>query len=108
MKFASLSLRQVAIGVPIFGVLNWAILQFAILPKMTEAQRMRLYAGWSSTPYPLLINTAFICFAVWFVFSYTYKGSLATPGRKIAVFAMALGSLCGMLVSLAIRVVWRI
>jgi hypothetical protein len=106
MKLENLSFRQVALGVLVLGFLTWAGLQFAILPSMPAEERKQLYSGWPSTPYPYFVGIAFICFAVWFVFS--YNGSLATHGRKIVVFAMALGSLGGMLMILAIRLAWHL
>ncbi len=106
MKIEDLSLRQVAAGVSVLGFLNWAVLQFLILPTMPEEQRKRLYAGWLSTPYPYAISLAFMLFAVWFVFS--YRGRFSTRGRQIAVFAMAMGALCGIVMILAIRTVWHI
>ena len=106
MKFEDLSLRQVAIGVPIFGLINWAILQWAVLPTMPEDRRKQLYTGSASSPYLYGVCLAFIVFAVWFVFK--YQGRFATHGRKVAVFAMALGSICGMIMILAIRAYWRI
>jgi hypothetical protein len=106
VKIEDLSLRQVAIVVPILGFLNWAVFQFLILPPMPEEQRQRLYAGWASTPYPYAVSLAFILFAAWFVFF--YRGRVSTHGRRIAVFAMAFGALCGMLMIFAIRTVWHI
>src|SRR5262245_27653311 len=92
MRVENLSLRQVSIAIPVLALINWAWLHFAVLPSMTGDQRRRLYSGWGSTPYPYALSVAFICFAIWFVFS--YRGKFATRGRKIGVFAMALGSLC--------------
>ena len=88
------------------AILNWAILQFAILPNMTGDQRTQIYPKWMSAPYLYGIVLAFICFGFWFVF--VYKGKLATHERKIGVFAMALGLLCGMLIVISIRAVWHI
>jgi len=45
------SIRQVAVAVPILGLFNWAILQFALLPGMTEQERKGIYSGWLYTPY---------------------------------------------------------
>jgi hypothetical protein len=106
VKLEDLSIRQIAIGVPILGLINWAILQYAILPSMPEDRRKQLYAGLAGSPYLYGVSVAFIVFAVWFVFS--YQGRFATHGRKVAVFAMALGSLCGLIMILAIRVYWQI
>jgi hypothetical protein len=106
MKVEDLSFRQVAVAVPLLGLCNWALLQFVMLPEMAEEQRRRLYLGSVLTPYLYGISIAFVCFAVWFVFS--YRGPLATHGRRIAVFAMALGSVCGMLMILVIRLTWHI
>jgi hypothetical protein len=71
---------------------------------MTPAQRKHFYSDGS--PYSWAVAIAFDCFAVWFVFF--YRGTLATHKRKIIVFALALGSLCGMLMNLAIRLKWHI
>jgi hypothetical protein len=106
MKLEDLSLRQVAIGVPVLGLLDWAFLQFVALPNMTERQRALLYSIWDSTPYLYAITLAFVGFAIWFVFF--YRGPLMTQGRKIAIFGMALGSVCGMLMILVIRLTWHI
>ena len=106
MKLEDLSLRQVAVAIPILALLNWAIFQFGILPKMTEQERNEIYAGWMSTPYPYVISLAFICAAIWFVFS--YRGRYSTQGRRVAAFGMALGAMCGMLLILVIRITWHI
>jgi Sec-independent protein secretion pathway component TatC len=106
MKLEDLSLRQVAVAVPILGLLNWAFLQFVALPNMTEDQRNHLYSGGTFAPYLFALGLAFVCFAIWFVF--IYRGALMTQGRKIAVFGMALGSVCGMLMILVIRFTWHI
>jgi hypothetical protein len=105
MKLEDLSLRQVAVGVPVLGFVNWAALQYAILPGMPEDRRKQLYVGFGS-PYLYGVSIAFIVFAVWFVFS--YQGRFATHGRKVAVFGMALGSVCGMIMMIAIRTYWHI
>jgi hypothetical protein len=106
MKLENLSLRQVVVAVPILGLLNWAILQFALLPNMTEQERRGIYSGWMSTPYRYAISAAYICAAIWFVFF--YRGRYLTHGRRIAAFAMGLGALGGMLMLLVIRVTWHI
>ncbi|HXR32202.1 MAG TPA: hypothetical protein VN830_00730 [Verrucomicrobiae bacterium] len=106
MRLENLSLRQVAIAVPILGLVNWAIFLFAFLPKMTEQDRKGIYAGWMSTPYPYAGSIALICAAIWFVF--LYRGSYSTQGRRVAAFAMALGASCGMLIILVIRITWHI
>jgi len=63
VKFDGLSFRQIAVAIPILALLNWAIFQFGILPKMTEQERKAIYAGWMSTPYPYVISLAFVCAA---------------------------------------------
>ena len=105
MSLENLSFRQVAVAVPILGLLNWAIFQFG-MSRMTEQERRGIYAGWMSTPYPYAISVALVCTAIWFVFF--YRGRYATHGRRITAFAMALGALCGMLMILVIRVTWHI
>jgi hypothetical protein len=99
-------MRQVAVAVPILGLFNWAILQFALLPGMTEQQRRGIYSGWMSTPYPYAFSAALICAAVWFVFS--YRGRYSTHGRRIAAFGMVVAALCGMLMIVLIRATWHI
>lgn len=99
-------MRQVAIGVPALGLLDWAFLQFIALPNMTDRQRALFYSAWDSKPYLYVLSLGFIGFAIWFVFF--YRGPLMTPGRKIVVFGMALGAVCGMLMILVIRLTWRI
>jgi hypothetical protein len=106
MKLEDFSLRQVAVAVPILGLLNWAFLQFVALPNMTEEQRKHLYTGSAFAPYGYTISAIFVCFAIWFVFF--YRGRWLTHGRKIAVFGMALGSICGMLMIAVIRLTWHI
>ena len=106
MKLENVSFRQIAVAIPILAFLNWAIFQFEILPRMTDEERSGIYAGWMSTPYPYLISLAFICAAVWFVFS--YRGRYSTQGRRIAAFGMALGTVYGMILILVIRVTWHI
>jgi hypothetical protein len=106
VKLEDFSLSQIAVGVLVLGLLNWAALQFVALPDMPEEQRKRLYSGWASTPYPYAIGLAFIAFAVWFVFY--YQGRFATPRRRIAVFTIAFGALCGMVMVLIVRTVWHI
>ena len=51
MRIENHSIRQVAVAVPILGLFNWAILQFALLPGMTEQERKGIYSGWLYTPY---------------------------------------------------------
>ena len=106
MKLENLSFRQVAAAVAILGLLNWAILQFAALPNMTEQERAGLYAGWMSTPYPYAISVVLIAAALWFAL--LYQGRYATHGKKIAAFGMALGGLAGMAMILIIRRSWHI
>jgi hypothetical protein len=106
MKLQDLSMRQVAIGVPTLGILDWAFLQFIALPNMTDRQRALLYSVWDSKPYLYVFIVAFVGFAIWFVFF--YRGPLMTQGRKIAVFGMALGAACGMLMIFVIRLTWHI
>src|SRR5579863_5566150 len=104
--FERLSLRQVSICVLVLGVLNWAGLQFVILPKMTVAERREIYSGWMSTPYPDVAGLIFICSAAWFLAF--YRGTRATHGIRIAICAMASGAFYGMLMILAIRIAWHI
>jgi hypothetical protein len=106
VKLEDLSFRQVAVVIPILALLNWAIFQFGILPKMTEQERNAIYAGWMSTPYPYVISLGLVFAAIWFVFS--YRGRFSTQGRRIAAFGMALGTVCGMLLILVIRITWHI
>ena len=106
MKLEDFSLRQVAVGVPVLGILNWAFLQFVALPNMSESQRKQLYTGSAFARYGYSISFAFVCFAIWFVFF--YRGPFMTHGRKIAVFGLALGSVCGFLMILIIRLTWHI
>lgn len=106
MKLSDLTLGQVGIGVLALGLLNWAVLQIAVLPNMSGDQRTQLYPAWVSSPYPYTICLVFVAAALWFVFR--YRGTLATHERRIALFAMPLGSLCGMLMIAVIRVMWHI
>ncbi len=106
MKLQDLSMRQVAIGVPVLGLLDWAFLQFIALPNMTDRQRALLYSAWDSKSYVYFLSLAFVGFAIWFVF--IYRGPLMTQGRRIAVFGMALGAVCGILMIFVIRLTWHI
>ena len=94
------------IGVLTLATLDWAIFQFGFLPKMTEQERREIYPAWMSSPYPYAISLAFVCASAWFIFS--YRGRYSTHGRRIVVFGMALGTLAGLLIRLAIRVTWHI
>ena len=49
MRLIDLSFRQVAVGVLILGILNWAMFQFGFLPNMTEQERRDIHAGRMST-----------------------------------------------------------
>lgn len=106
LKLSDLSIRQVSIAIPLLAVLNWAVLQFAILPNMSEEQRKQLYPGWTSSPYAYALCFIFVGFAFWFVF--LYRGILANHQRRLALFAMALGSIFGMLMISGIRLFWHI
>ena len=106
MKLENLSFRQVAVAVAIVGLLNWAILQFATLPDMTEQERAGLYAGWMSTPYPYVISVVLIAATLWFAL--LYQGQYGTHGKRIAAFGMALGGIAGMAIILIIRRSWHI
>ena len=105
MKLERLSLRQIATGVPVLGLIEWAWAQFVFVPRLTTAQREDFYSG-GYYAYAWMFGIAFLCFAMWFVFF--YQGTLATHKRKIIIFAMGMGSLCGMLTNLAIRLTWHI
>ena len=106
MKLSDLTLRQVGIGIPLLGLLNWAVFQFAILPSMSANEREQLYPTWIPWPSLYLICAIFIAVAFWFVFR--YRGTLATTERRVVLFALALGFLCGMLMIASIRIVWHI
>src|SRR5262249_52287342 len=102
----NLSFRQVAVGIFLLALLNWAFLQFVALPNMSEQERRGIYAGWISAPYSYGISVLIIFAFVWFAFF--YRGRHSTHGRRIAAFGMALGGLCGMLMILVIRLTWHI
>ena len=106
MKLSDLTLGQVAVGVPALSLLNWAVFQFAVLPHMSGYERKQLYPAWISSPFVYAVCVAFAAVAFWFVFR--YRGASATHERRIVLFAMALGSLCGMLIIAAIRLAWHI
>jgi hypothetical protein len=106
VKLENLSFRLVAVAVAMLALVNWAIFQFAALPKMTEQERRGIYAGWMSTPYPYAISVVLICAAIWFAF--WYRGRFSTHGIRIAAFGMAVGALFGMLMILMIRLTWHI
>ena len=99
-------MRQVGVGFSALALIDWAITQFVVLPKMTEDARKNMYAGFASTPYPYLISGALVCVALWFTFS--YRGPLTSQGRRLAAFVMAIAAICAMLKILAIRLTWHI
>ncbi len=105
MKLEDVSLRQVAAWIPALALAYWAALQFAIFPHISEDRRRHIYSGFG-TPYLRAVSLIFMAFAVWFVFR--YQGRFATHGRKIVVFALALGSFCGMILEFTIRAYWHI
>jgi len=94
LKPSDLSIRQVAIAVPILAILNWAVFQFAVLPNMSEEQRRQLYPGWISSPSVYALCFIFIVFALWFVF--LYRGTLATheEGLRFSVWRLDHSSAC--------------
>jgi hypothetical protein len=106
MRIENLSFRKVVLAIATLGFLSWAIDQFLLLPQMTEQERKGLYRGWGSTPYPYAISMAFVFAASWYVFR--YRGRYATREGKIVLFAMMLGTLCGLLLIMVIRVTWHI
>src|SRR5580765_8168824 len=106
VKLENLSFRQVAVGIFLLTLLNWAFLQFIALPNMSEHDRKEIYAGWISSPYSYAISVALILAFGWFAFS--YRGRHSTHGRRIAAFGMALAGLCGILLIIVVRVSWRI
>ena len=106
MKLSDLTLRQIAVGVPTLCLLNWAVLQFAVLPNMSGDERKRLYPAWVSSPYVYGVCTVFVVVALWLVFR--HRGASQTHERRLVLFAMALGSLCGMMMIAAIRLAWHI
>jgi hypothetical protein len=106
VRVENLSFRQVAAGIIVLALLNWALLQFVGLPNMSEQDRRGIYAGWMSTLYPYAISVLFIFAFVWFAFF--YRGRHSTHGRRIAAFGMAFGALCGLVMIFVIRLTWRI
>jgi hypothetical protein len=106
LRLENLSFRQIGVAVAILWIFTWAVLQFVILPHMTQQERGEIYAGWISTPYPYAISVALILAASWFAFF--YRGRYATYRRRIFVFGMALGGIGGMLMILVFRVTWHI
>ena len=106
VKLENLSFRQVAFGIFLLAILNWAFLQFVALPNMSEQDRKGIYTGWISSPYSYAISVAIILAFGWFAFS--YRGRHATHGKRIAAFGMALAGLWGMLLIVLIRVTWHL
>jgi hypothetical protein len=51
VKLENLSFRQVAFGIFLLAILNWALLQFVALPNMSEQDRKGIYTGWIFSPY---------------------------------------------------------
>jgi hypothetical protein len=100
------SLRQVAGAVAMLMIVNWSILQFALLPMVTPQQREAIYPAWMSNPYVYAIPLLFVGAAIWFVFS--SRGRCSTQTRRIVAFAMAIAALGGMLMTLVIRSSWHI
>lgn len=83
--------KHVAVGIFVLALLNWTFLQFVALPNMSEQDRMGIYSGWISSPYPYAISIAIVVALGWFAFS--YRGRHATHGKRIAAFAMAFAGL---------------
>jgi hypothetical protein len=106
VKLGNLSFRHVALGIFVLALLNWAFLQFVVLPNMSVQECGGMYAGWISAPYPYAISVLIIFAFIWFAFF--YRGRHSTHGRRIAAFGMALGGLCGMAMILVIRLTWHI
>lgn len=106
MRTENISLMHVAIAVGFLALVNWAVLQFGIMPNMPPEQREVLYSGLPSSPYVYAMSLAFLVFAAWFVFY--YRGRFSTHTRRIVVFGMACGTIGGMILIVAIRTVWHI
>ena len=106
MKLEKFTFRQVTVAVLILGLANWAVLQYALLPRMTNDERKAIYSGWMSTPYPYLISIVWLATATWFLVF--YHGRFTTHSRRIAVFGMTLGAMSGLLLILVIRIAWHI
>lgn len=106
MRVEKLSLRQVALVIPVVAFFNWVVLQFALVPGMGPEERTSMYPSWLSTPYPYVVSFVFMCAAIWF--AHFYRGRYATHGLKLSVFALAWAALCGLAVILAIRLTWHI
>jgi hypothetical protein len=106
LRLGDLSFRQISVAAVILWIVTWAGFQFVILPHLTQQERVGIYAGWMSTPYPYTISVSLILAAGWFAFS--YRGRYATHERRILVFGMALGVIGGMLMILVLRASWHI
>ena len=104
MKLGDLSLRQVGVCVPLLVLLDWALCNFVLLPGMPEDQRRRLYSALNS--YLLALSVTFVALAFWFVFR--YRGRFSTHAARLAAIALALGTLCGLLMIVVIRAMWHI
>jgi len=99
VKLEDFTLRQVGVAVALLALVDWAVCHFLLLPGMPEEQRRRLYS--TLNPYLSALSLTFVAFALWFVF--WYRGHLPTHKARLAMFALALGTLCGFLMIVVIR-----
>ena len=106
MTKIKLSFHIVTIAVLILTGLNWVMLQFLSLPNITPTARRSLYPPIFSTPYPYIGQVIFIVAGIWFI--RTYRGEVRWYNQRLAVFAMILGSLCGVSLMVIIRLTWNI
>ena len=106
MKATQITFKQLGIGIALLMVINWAFLNFVMLPKMTVFERQNLYPDWLSNVYFYLLEASVVLVACWFAFR--YEGRFGTYPRKLAAFAIALGILGGLLIIGVIRASWHI
>ena len=105
LNWEELTYKKVAIAIVVFAIANWAISQFFILPRMTAYQRASIMAGWHYGISPYILSVGFICFAIYFVFF--HKGRFATHKNRLVIFAMAVGSACGIVLNGVLRLTWH-
>ena len=105
LNWEQLTYKNVAIGIVLFAIANWAMSQFVIFPRMSLYQRESIRASLNHGVSSYLLTLGLIAFALFFVFY--YRGRFGTHRNRIVVFAMATGAACGLVLSTILRVTWH-
>lgn len=108
MRRIHLSFGVVAALVAMLGAFNWLFLEF--LRRSEEFRTSPLYQTYHEnrelalSPWFVIPDLAFVAALLWWVFARSRVGNTApvSPWR-LAVFAMALGNLCGLLLAWLVK-----